>query len=74
MSLIEVLDIDFPLARPKLVGGGSQVTTILTCHKCNRKETVKISIKYFGERRMFGCSKCGNQLEVAVNPKRLSHI
>ena len=69
-----VLDVDFPIARPKLMGGGSQVDVWLHCLVCQRKEKRIISIKSFGEKRIFGCKICKTQLELEVNPERLSHI
>lgn len=69
-----VLDVDFPVARPRLKGGGSQVDVLLHCLKCKRKEKCVISIKCFGEKRMFGCKGCGYQLELEVHPQRMSHI
>lgn len=74
MITTDVIEIDFPVARPKLRGGGSEVETILSCKRCNRIDKVTISIRCHGEKRMFGCFICGSQMEVEVRPQTLRYI
>lgn len=66
--------IDFPVARPKLKGGGSDVEVNFECRQCKRKEKRIVFIKCHGEKRLFGCRKCKRQVEREVQPKRVSHI